>query len=750
MDFHCLTRKELQFLCKKNKIPANITNVAMADALKALELVEGLEEFQNQSQSPEKTVNKEILGTVTRTSTRRKPSKDEHQSTQSTIRTRKSARKTTGVEENKNLNVPEIEVKDLRKSDVTETPLPSGRRRPGVGSTRSKVNDLKEGSLQRVYGTRQSVRLLEKSMAGLCIKESEKKPLKVDEMVEGEDGSNTCQSGATLELPLARNLSASLEDERELEADVEENSKCVNVESDETDEKLIPEDDSYNGESNEMTDEPEVEDKVADNPDGIIDPKVSAGSDGNAVSEDSNLNEELVADEGGDVAVSNDAYDIKNLNEKLEADETNHVADETNNENEESVFDKTKSIEAPVANAEDVPDVTILPKAEEHAIGEVSQNVPVLPADGHTMDSWVEKENEKSNGDDAFLGNLDINDDTASDCISLAEEHTDAQSVPNLPAEGQIDSSAEKENEESNGDDAFLGNSDIDDDTASDCNSLAEEHADARSAPNLPAEGQMDSSAKKENEQSDDDSDIDDDTGSDSKLLADELQEEVSCEQKGGSIPTGTYSSEGPRNMVSEESESSSDDDDSTGNEESDDDDTGSGSKSLAEDPMTNMVDANVTEAETTPVSSFHNAPQSVADSEKVVNYGGSEALIDVCVKPAEEFAEMAPVSKSETITTTMPPSSPLKAQFLLPSESSDKIQTTLANVTQVSDNVDKENTVEKELELQKLEGLSLRQLRKLNKMFKKLDITETNKNKEDNKQPSGKSRTALQMLPQN
>lgn len=39
MDFHSLTRKELQTLCKKNKIPANITNVAMADALKALEIV---------------------------------------------------------------------------------------------------------------------------------------------------------------------------------------------------------------------------------------------------------------------------------------------------------------------------------------------------------------------------------------------------------------------------------------------------------------------------------------------------------------------------------------------------------------------------------------------------------------------------------------------------------------------------------------------------------------------------------------
>ena len=39
MDFQSLTRRELQTLCKKNKIPANMTNVAMADALKALQNV---------------------------------------------------------------------------------------------------------------------------------------------------------------------------------------------------------------------------------------------------------------------------------------------------------------------------------------------------------------------------------------------------------------------------------------------------------------------------------------------------------------------------------------------------------------------------------------------------------------------------------------------------------------------------------------------------------------------------------------
>ncbi|XP_026397506.1 chromatin-remodeling ATPase INO80-like isoform X2 [Papaver somniferum] len=45
MDFHTLARRELQALCKKNKIPANMTNVTMADALSALTMVDGVEDI---------------------------------------------------------------------------------------------------------------------------------------------------------------------------------------------------------------------------------------------------------------------------------------------------------------------------------------------------------------------------------------------------------------------------------------------------------------------------------------------------------------------------------------------------------------------------------------------------------------------------------------------------------------------------------------------------------------------------------
>ncbi|KMZ74693.1 hypothetical protein ZOSMA_123G00410 [Zostera marina] len=47
MDFHSFSRRTLQGLCKKNKIPANMTNVAMAEALENLPTVDGMDEIQD-------------------------------------------------------------------------------------------------------------------------------------------------------------------------------------------------------------------------------------------------------------------------------------------------------------------------------------------------------------------------------------------------------------------------------------------------------------------------------------------------------------------------------------------------------------------------------------------------------------------------------------------------------------------------------------------------------------------------------
>ncbi|BAS90809.1 Os04g0597900 [Oryza sativa Japonica Group] len=49
MDFHALPRRDLQALCKRNGVRANMTNAAMADALAKLATVDGIEEFVKQA-----------------------------------------------------------------------------------------------------------------------------------------------------------------------------------------------------------------------------------------------------------------------------------------------------------------------------------------------------------------------------------------------------------------------------------------------------------------------------------------------------------------------------------------------------------------------------------------------------------------------------------------------------------------------------------------------------------------------------
>ncbi|MBA0555011.1 hypothetical protein Golob_014079, partial [Gossypium lobatum] len=408
MDFDCLTRKELQFLCKRNKIPANITNVAMADALKALEIVEGLEEFKNQSQSPEKTMNKtsqEIPSTISRTSTRRKPTKEEHQTAQSTVRTRKTTRRTAELdEENKNLN-------------VTETPatpaLRSGRRRPGVGSTRRKVED----TLQTGYGTRRSVRLLEKCMEGLSLKESEKmEPVKADEMVESEVQNNDGQSE---ELPLARNLSASLEDERDFKDDVEENSKCENGGSNGTlislnDKMDEPEgtkgcDDNAVFEDSYETVSTPNEELVADETnDAVVSEELVADETNDVVvseelvadeTYDAAVSQELAADGTNDAAVSEDAPEIESLPEKSVADDTDDVVS-----HEELVVEEPEVL---VANAEDISEEVLDHSSPVEAVS--VEEVLVEECDD-PMTNMVDKES-----DDDVLGDSNIDDESVAD-----------------------------------------------------------------------------------------------------------------------------------------------------------------------------------------------------------------------------------------------------------------------------------------------------------------------------------------------
>ncbi|PON38989.1 hypothetical protein PanWU01x14_308050 [Parasponia andersonii] len=180
MDFHSLSRKNLQALCKKNKIPANITSVAMANALQALQHVEGLEDVLNQFPEDAVIGSPDVPRTCCRTSTRRRPFKAEPESSQPALtRSRRGTRR----------GVVEEEAVDFERNEIPNTPaaLSARRRAPSI-SAHSKLEAPKDESSvqQRVYSTRRSVRLLEKTMEKLTLKEEDRniQPLKMDELCD--------------------------------------------------------------------------------------------------------------------------------------------------------------------------------------------------------------------------------------------------------------------------------------------------------------------------------------------------------------------------------------------------------------------------------------------------------------------------------------------------------------------------------------------------------------------------------------
>ncbi|KAI9157068.1 hypothetical protein LWI28_016499 [Acer negundo] len=230
MDFHSLTRKELQALCKNNKIPANTTNVAMADALTALDTVEGLEEILKQSQLPEKAVpeSPSIPRTATRTATRRKPIKEEPETAQPTSRTRRTTRKAIDQD---------LDLED-KNVILAQTPAaPAIRRRAPAASARSKVE---AGSVQQgVYSTRRSVRLLEKTMEELSLKERVMPgPVKMEVFDETEKRDVSGNLEKTNDFSSGESLIEAPKCERELKYDVQEKDNCTddNEISEESDE----------------------------------------------------------------------------------------------------------------------------------------------------------------------------------------------------------------------------------------------------------------------------------------------------------------------------------------------------------------------------------------------------------------------------------------------------------------------------------------------------------------------------------
>ncbi|KAL5054887.1 hypothetical protein RYX36_035569 [Vicia faba] len=233
MEFHGLPRKELQALCKKNKIPANMTNVAMADALAALPQVEGLGETVNPKEGGGDTGTPAVQPqTAGRTTTQRKPVKE---SETSKISTRLNRGARSGVvegeveQENKDANVPittpavvpcgrrraapavstrrkkEVEViildeeEEDDKNEVEEKPkdvaaktpavVPKSKTRAAGRSVRDKKEVSEGTSLQNAFSTRRSVRVLGKSLSKVSLVETEDKEQTKNEDVS-EDGTS--------------------------------------------------------------------------------------------------------------------------------------------------------------------------------------------------------------------------------------------------------------------------------------------------------------------------------------------------------------------------------------------------------------------------------------------------------------------------------------------------------------------------------------------------------------------------------
>ncbi|KAF8097895.1 hypothetical protein N665_0279s0025 [Sinapis alba] len=241
MDFHSLLRRDLQFLCKRNKIPANMTNLTMADALKSLEIVEGVDEYMNQKdsnvlQSPT-SVAKLPPSTATRT-TRRKTTamKAEPESSLVSRSCRLTSKSLLHIEMDQE-NVTE----DASKANNAkfEAKTPAARK----ASCSIKVQESKKGGLvQSAYSTRRSTRLLEKCMADLSLitKETEQKVSAKEKNLDGSEED---------EVIPGRDLSASMEKEWEmLESDSDQvtGGLEISVEKTETIEVMSDEKESAN------------------------------------------------------------------------------------------------------------------------------------------------------------------------------------------------------------------------------------------------------------------------------------------------------------------------------------------------------------------------------------------------------------------------------------------------------------------------------------------------------------------------
>ncbi|KAG7555560.1 hypothetical protein ISN44_As11g016810 [Arabidopsis suecica] len=220
MDFHSLLRRDLQFLCKRNKIPANMTNLAMADALKSLEIVDGLDEYLNQSESNAQqsptSVAKLPPNTATRTTRRKTITKAEPQSSSQLVSRscRSTSKSLAGEMDQDNIKksvAQEPKTNTVKfEANVPKTPAARSTRKASAETSCAKKDEM----VQSVYSTRRSTRLLEKCMADLSLKTKEtldNKPAKNEDTELKVSAKAKNPAGSEGEVIPGRDLSVSME-----------------------------------------------------------------------------------------------------------------------------------------------------------------------------------------------------------------------------------------------------------------------------------------------------------------------------------------------------------------------------------------------------------------------------------------------------------------------------------------------------------------------------------------------------------
>nr|XP_023874283.1 centrosome-associated zinc finger protein CP190 isoform X3 [Quercus suber] len=725
MDFHSLVRKELQALCKKNKIPANMTNVAMADALQALQNVEGLEEFlnpsdSNLSQSPDKNVNgsPDIPRTAARASTRRKPTKQVTESTQPLTRTRRGTRGSAaqGIDqENKDVNVlitPAPAVPGSRRrvpaassrrkietqlreaeedekseaqesSDVVETPVvPSNRRRAPATSALRKLET--ENSVQRVYSTRHSVRLLEKNLGEMSLVENGKsEPVKIDDM--SEDMTNNSEISEH-----------SVQFEKEM-SDANNTQTVSEVGPEETNDSQVLSDPKP-VESVEMERELKVDIKDMNKSDDE--------------SKEDNLKSEVADNSGVKVSETIDEA----------GDEGSDESDIISSEKLEMAIDVDhETVDAKVTEQDTRSEDSLVVKESNDASAEDMDHVSESLSPQHECQNLASKDSE-----------LNVTEgDDHSNCDSESES-----------TEGESDSKSESATEgEFDEEIASDENSSECEEDYSDDDAETEEEKDLE-APVLPIGFE-----KLENNHS----------GSES-IVAEQSDIQVSVENQASTMEI--YNTEALVDVyVTEAEEVAMKTNDQSSVE------TPISMKNMSPDLLISDCEVTLSTVATNSISedktSCH-ADDPMAKAEEM-----HETLVDVCVMPAHESNMSTELISDSKVSYEIPfqpfAADQLSGQFprptqLTPRKSSAIIESTIQKVTDVSDddveNIDTGNVeVELDKEKAKPDELAGKSLRQLAKMLKEMHIKSNKKHNTDKsatKEHVGKKRIALQALPEN